>query len=387
MLIINPIRYVSKEPFMKINFIDLPGQYKLIKDEVLIEINKVLDSGQYIMGKAVTEIEQQVAKFNNVKHAIACSSGTDALLIALMALDIKAGDEIITTPFTFIATSEVIALIGAKPVFVDIEADTFNLDPKKIEAAITPKTKAIIPVNLYGQSADMDAIMAIAKKHGLKVIEDACQSFGSEYNGKLSGTIGDIGCYSFFPSKNLGCYGDGGMVVTNDDALARKLRLVSLHGSEKRYEHEVIGINGRLDTIQAAVLLVKMRYIKKWVDDRSTKGAIYAKKLEGIPGVTPPVCRKGYKHTYGQFTIRATDREALQKYLNDNGIPTAVHYPKPLDIQPAFKYLGYKPGALPVSERAAQEVMSLPFFPEITEEQMDMVVAGIKEFALVRTKK
>jgi UDP-2-acetamido-2-deoxy-ribo-hexuluronate aminotransferase len=371
---------------MKINFIDLPGQYKTIKEEVLTEINKVLDSGQYIMGKAVTELELQVAKFNNVKHAIACSSGTDALLIALMALDVGQGDEIITTPFTFIATSEVIALIGARPVFVDIEADTFNLDPKKIEAAITKKTKAIIPVSLYGQSADMDAIMAIAKKHGLKVIEDSCQSFGSEYNGKMSGTIGDIGCFSFFPSKNLGCYGDGGMVVTNDDALARKLRLISVHGSEKRYEHEVIGINGRLDTLQAAILLVKMRYIKKWVDDRSSKGALYTKKLSGIPGITPPICRSGNKHTYAQFTVRCQDRDALQKFMNDNGIPTAVHYPKPLDRQPAFKYLGYKPGAFPVSDKAAAEVISLPFFPEITEEQMDMVVSSIKQFSLVNVK-
>ncbi|MFC1517405.1 DegT/DnrJ/EryC1/StrS family aminotransferase [Candidatus Margulisiibacteriota bacterium] len=366
---------------MKINFIDLPGQYKQIKKEVQEEINKVLDSGQYILGKAVKDLEKQFAEYVGVKHAIACASGTDSLLIALLALDIKPGDEVITTPFTFIATAEVISLINAKPVFVDIEEDTFNIDPKKIEAAITKKTKAIIPVDLYGQTADMDAINSIAKKHNIKVVEDACQAFGSEYNGKLSGNLADIGCFSFFPSKNLGCYGDGGMLTTNDDNIARKLRLIANHGSEKRYEHEVIGLNGRLDTLQAAVLIVKMRYIKKWIADRNTKGALYAKKLSGIPGITPPIERTGNKHTYGQFTLRCNNRSELQKFMTENEIPTAVHYPKPLDIQPAFKALGYKQGAFPVSDKAAQEVISLPFFPEITEEQMDMIVSAVKEFA------
>lgn len=371
---------------MKINFIDLPGQYQKIKKEIQEEINKVLDSGQYILGKAVKDLESQFASYVGVKHAIGCSSGTDALLIALLALDIKPGDEIITTPFTFIATAEVIALIGAKPVFVDIEEDTFNIDPKKIEAVITSKTKAIIPVHLYGQTAEMDEINNIAKKHNIKVIEDACQSFGSEYKGKVAGSLADIACFSFFPSKNLGCYGDGGMITTNDDNLARQIRLIANHGSEKRYEHEVIGINGRLDTIQAAVLIVKMRYIKNWIKDRNKKGNIYFKKLSGIPGIIPPVQRPENKHSYGQFTIRCENRKEFQEFMQKNEIPTAVHYPKPLDIQPAFKNLGYKKGDFPVSEKASQEVISLPFFPEITEEQMDMVVDTVKEFSLAKAK-
>ncbi|MBU0580461.1 MAG: DegT/DnrJ/EryC1/StrS family aminotransferase [Candidatus Margulisbacteria bacterium] len=371
---------------MKINFIDLPGQYQQIKEEVLTEIHKVLDSGQYILGKAITDLEKQFAEYIGVKHAIACSSGTDALLIALMSLDIKPGDEVITTPFTFIATAEVIALLNAKPVFVDIEEDTFNIDPKKIEAAVTSKTKVILPVHLYGQISEMDNINKIAKKHNLKVIEDACQAFGSEYKGKMAGNLAEIGCFSFFPSKNLGCYGDGGMISTNDDKLARKIRLIANHGSEKRYEHEIIGINGRLDTIQAAVLLAKMKHIRQWIEDRSKKGEIYTKKLTGIPGITPPIKRKENKHTYGQFTIRCKQRTELQKFMTENEIPTAVHYPKPLDIQPAFKDLGYKKGDFPNSETASEEVISLPFFPEITETQMDLVVNTVKEFVLSKVK-
>ena len=361
---------------MKLPFIDLKSQYENHKEEINQAVLSVLESTQFIMGPEVQKLENSLAEYCNSKHAIACSSGTDALMIALMALDIQPGDEVITTPFTFIATAEVIALLHAKPVFVDIDETTYNIDPKQIEAKITSKTKAIIPVSLYGQCADMDAINAIADKHGIAVIEDACQSFGAEYRGKKSCALSTIGCTSFFPSKPLGCYGDGGAIFTDDDALAKKIKTILNHGQQERYKHEVIGLNGRLDALQAAVLNVKLKYFEQEVDARKAIGARYSEKLASVL-ITPKIAQD-CTSVYAQYSVRVKDREAMAKKLNDAGIPTAVHYPIPLHMQEAFDYLGYKEGDFPISEAVAREIMSLPMSPFLTDEQQDLVVEAIK---------
>ncbi|MEJ2469396.1 MAG: DegT/DnrJ/EryC1/StrS family aminotransferase, partial [Campylobacterales bacterium] len=313
-------------------------------------------------------------------HAIGCSSGTDALLLALMALDIKAGDEVITTPFTFIATAEVIAFLGAKSVFVDIDETTYNIDASLIEDAITERTKAIIPVSLYGQCADMDAVNTIAEKHSLPVIEDACQSFGALYKDKKSCNLSTIGCTSFFPSKPLGAYGDGGAVFTSDDALAEKIRMLLNHGQNERYKHKYIGINGRLDAIQAAVLNVKLAHFDGEVEARGRIGKAYSDKLAGADLVTPAVL-EDRTSVYAQYSVRVKNREAVAKALNEKGIPTAVHYPMPLHLQEAFASLGYKRGDFPVAERVSDEIMSLPMSPYLTEAQQDFIVSALKENA------
>ena len=363
---------------MKIPFIDLKTQYETHKEEINKEVLGVLESTQFVLGPQVTKLEESLAKYTGAKHAIACSSGTDSLLLALMALDIKAGDEVITTPFTFIATAEVIALVGATPVFVDIDEKTYNIDEEQIEAKITDKTKAIMPVSLYGQCANLDGINAIAKKYNLPVIEDAAQSFGAGYKGKKSCNLSTIGCTSFFPSKPLGCYGDGGAVFCNDDALAQKLRSLSNHGQGKRYEHQYIGINGRLDAIQAAVLNVKLKYFEEEVKKRAEIGARYSELLKDLADVKPPFIATDRTSVYAQYSVLCKDRDTLSRKLNDAGIPTAVHYPIPLHLQEAFEYLGYKEGDFPVSERVGKGIMSLPMSPFLTQEQQDMVVAAIK---------
>jgi len=356
---------------MKINFIDLQAQYQAYKSEIDIEIRKVLDSSQYIGGAQLNELSETLAKYTGAKYCIPCSSGTDALLIALMAYDIGAGDEVITTPFTFIATAEVIAFLGAKPVFVDIDETTYNIDPKLIEAKITNKTKAIMPVSLYGQPADMDEINAIAKKHNIPVIEDACQSFGAEYKGKKSCNLSEIGCTSFFPSKPLGCYGDGGAIFTSDSALYEKMKSIANHGQTERYIHKYVGINGRLDTIQAAVLNVKMRYFQDEVKKREKIGQRYTGLLK--ESVTTPVVKEDRTSPYAQYSVRVKDRDAVMKRLNAAGVPTAVHYPMPLYRQEAI-VCDQKPGEFPVTERVSSEIMSLPMSPFLTEEEQDFVV-------------
>jgi len=363
---------------MKLPFIDLKVQYELYKEEIDKEILGVLDSTQFILGSQVSKLEKSLSDFTQSKHVIACSSGTDALLLALMALDIKAGDEVITTPFTFISTAEVIALVGATTVFVDIDEKTYNLDTTLLEEKITSKTKAIIPVSLYGQPADMDEINSIAKKYNIPVIEDGCQSFGANYKGKKSCNLSQIGCTSFFPSKPLGCYGDGGAIFTNDEVLAKKLRTLSNHGQEERYKHKYIGINGRLDAIQAAILNVKMRHFEDEVAAREKIGARYSELLKDSGVITPKI-KSDRTSVYAQYSIRHPKRDELAKKLNLAGIPTAVHYPISLHQQEAFANLGYKDGDFPISEKISNEIMSLPMSPFLTQEQQDYVVQTIKE--------
>jgi UDP-2-acetamido-2-deoxy-ribo-hexuluronate aminotransferase len=345
---------------MNIPFIDLKSQYQALKPSIDARIQKVLDHGQYIMGPEVRELEERLEAYTSARYCITVASGTEALLIALMALGIKPGDEVITTPFTFVATAEVIVLLGAVPVFVDIEPDTCNIDASKIEAAITPKTKAIMPVSLYGQPADMDEINAIAARHNLPVIEDAAQSFGADYKGWKSGNLSTIGCTSFFPSKPLGCYGDGGAIFTNDDALATAMREIRVHGQERRYMHTRIGVGGRMDTLQCAIVLAKLECFDWEVEQRLKIGARYNELLAGkVPVVTQ---RPDRTSVFAQYTIFVDNRDEVQEKLKKAGIPTAVHYPIPLNEQPAYRHLCCS-GRTPVSQLRASQVMSLPMGP------------------------
>jgi len=360
---------------MKIAMVDLKKQYLSIKSEIDTALMEVVESTQFILGKKVTEFENGCAGFLNVKHALGCASGTDALQIALMAIDIKPGDEVITTPFTFVATAETIAILGAVPVYVDIDERTYNIDPAKLEAAITPRTKAIIPVHLYGQSADMDQIMAIAEKHHLLVIEDAAQAFGTDYKGRKVCGIGHIGATSFFPSKNLGAYGDAGMMFTNDGSLAEKMKMIASHGSKERYVHEILGVNSRIDTLQAAVLNVKLKYIAEWNKKRAEAAQLYCKYLSDADLILPYTAEFS-THIYHQFSIRVKNRQGLAAFLSEKGVPTAVHYPVPLHMQPAFKVNV----SLPVAEKVAQEIISLPMYPELTEEEIVYIANSIKGY-------
>ena len=359
-------------------FIDLKTQYRQLKPEIDRRIQAVLDHGAYIMGPEVAELETALAGYVGTKHCIAVASGTDALLIAMMALGIGVGDEIITTPFTFIATGEMIALIGAKPVFVDIDRDTYNMDPALIEAAITVRTKAIMPISLYGQCAELDAINAVAQKHGIPVIEDAAQSFGATNKGRKSCALSTIGCTSFFPSKPLGCYGDGGACFTDDDGLAKVMREVRVHGQDRRYHHPIIGINGRMDTLQCAVLLAKLPSFPVEVRARERIGADYSTLIRGLGSdVTPPRLEAHNTSVYAQYTVEVAQRDLVQEKLKATGIPTAVHYPTPLHLQPAFRNLALGPGAFPRSESAASRVMSLPMHPFLTREMQEQIVGKL----------
>ena len=361
---------------MKIDFANLQYQHELYKDEIEQALLSVARKCNFIMGEEITQLELSLQKFTGSKHAISCSSGTDALLLAMMALDIKPGDEIITTPFTFIATAETIAFLGATPVFVDIDETTYNIDPAKIEAAITPKTKAIIPVSLYGQPCDMDEIMAIAAKHDLKVIIDGAQSFGSTYKGKSDSNLGDISCTSFFPAKPLGCYGDGGAVFTNDDELADKIKSLRVHGQTKRYYHKYIGMGGRLDTIQAAVLNVKLKYYEKDLALRQEVASKYNEALKNKPFILPAI-KDDRTSAYAQYSIRVKERQNVQEKLSNVGIPTAVHYPLPLHLQECFAYLGYQNGDFPISETVANEIMSLPMNPYLSDKEIEYIAENL----------
>jgi UDP-2-acetamido-2-deoxy-ribo-hexuluronate aminotransferase len=363
---------------MKLPFIDLKTQYETYKEDINKEVLGVMESTQFILGPQVEKLEKSLREFTGAKHAMVCASGTDALLLALMALDIKPGDEVITTPFTFFASAEVIALLGAIPVFIDICDVNYNIDHNDIEAKITAKTKAIMPVSLYGQTCNMNAINEIAKKHNIPVIEDAAQSFGAEYEGKKSCNLSTIGCTSFFPSKPLGCYGDGGAIFCNDDDLAEKIRSLLNHGQGKRYEHKYIGINGRMDAIQAAILNVKLKHFEDEVAKRIEIGGRYTDLLKDNVDVKPPFVMEGRTSVYAQYSVLCRDRESLVKKLTDAGIPTAIHYPIPLHLQEAFAYLGYKKGDFPVSERIGNAIMSLPMSPFLTQEQQDLVLTAIK---------
>lgn len=363
----------------QVPLIDFSEQYQKIRAELQGAVSEVFSTQQFILKDRVPHLEEAVAKKVGAPYAIGVASGSDALYLALVALGVGAGDEVITTPFTFFATAGAISRTGAKPIFVDVDAKTFNLDPQLIEKAITPKTKAIIPVHLFGLPCEMDEILAIAKKHSLKVIEDAAQSFGASYKGRQTGSIGDAGCYSFFPTKNLGGAGDGGMVVVRDEAVADRIRILRVHGSRKKYIHEIIGINSRLDELQAAVVSVKMKYIDEWNASRQKSAAEYTQGLAGLP-IQCPVCPKGYVHTYHLYSIVTNRRDELSKHLTREGVGNAVYYPLPLHRQPCYLDLGYKDGDLPVSERLSREILSLPMFPELKEADLRRVIGAIRSF-------
>ena len=368
----------------KIEFSDLKAQYTSLKASVDARIHRVLDHGQYIMGPEVRELEEKLEAYTGSKHCITCASGTEALLMSLMALGIGPGDEIITTPFTFVATAEVMVLLGAKPVFVDIERDTCLMDASLIEAKITPRTKAIMPVSLYGQVCDMDAINAIAAKHGnLPVIEDAAQSFGADYTGsgpvsRKSCNVSTIGCTSFFPSKPLGCYGDGGAIFTNDDQIAKALREIRVHGQERRYYHTRVGVGGRMDTLQCAVVLAKLERFDWEVKRRLELGDAYRHKLAlaGIPADMVTV-RPDRNSVWAQLTVKVDNRAQVQQSLQEQGVPTAVHYPVPLNMQPAYRHLCC-PECTPNSQWAAERVMSLPLSPDLDEETLNRIISALK---------
>ena len=365
------------------DFIDLKTQYRRIKPSVDARIAKVLEHGAYVMGPEVVELEGVLARYIGTRHCVSVASGTDALMIALMALDIGPGDEVITAPFTFFASAEVIALVGATPVFVDIDPRTYNLDPQQLEVAITPRTRAVMPVSLYGQCADFDAINAIACKHNLPVIEDAAQSFGATYKGKKSNALSLIGATSFFPSKPLGAYGDGGALFTDDDNLARLMREIRLHGQDRRYHHPRLGLTGRLDSIQAAVLLAKMEIFADEVAARERVASVYARLIESAFGasgaVRAPYVEPFNTSVYAQYTVEVDRRDIVETRMKTLGVPTAVHYPIALHEQPVFDYLEQPEGAFPVSEAAARRVISLPMHPYLTEEQQGRVVEALRQ--------
>jgi dTDP-4-amino-4,6-dideoxygalactose transaminase len=371
----------SIQPFP---FLDLKAQYAAIKSEVDAAIRRVMDSQQFILGPEVESFEEEMAGYVGTRFAIGCASGSDALLLALMALGVGPGDEVITSPFTFVATGTVIARLGARPVFVDIDPQTYNIDPQKIQSAITAKTKAIIPVHLFGMSADMGAIMRLAKQKGIAVVEDAAQAIGAKYSGHMVGSIGLCGCFSFFPSKNLGGAGDGGMLTTNDEGFAEKLWVLRNHGGHSKYECEVIGVNSRLDALQAAILRVKLRYLDSWAEGRQRNATRYAelfKKLKLERVIRWPQVHSKCNHVYNQYVIRALKRDQLKTHLQKSGVPSDIYYPVPLHLQRAFAYLGYKPGDLPESEAASREVLALPVFPEMSIDQQNLAIDSIASFS------
>ena len=359
---------------MKINFIDLQGQYRKYKNEIDEQIAQTLDASAYIGGQKVALLEENLARFSGAKHAIACSNGSSAIFVSLLALGIGRGDEVITSPFTFFATAEMIALTGAKPVFVDIDEKTYNIDPSLIQAAITPKTKAIMPVSLFGQIADMKRINQIAAKHGLTVIEDAAQSFGAKQDGARSCSLSKLATTSFFPAKPLGCYGDGGAIFTSDDELAQKIKILLNHGSKERYFHSAIGINGRLDAIQAGVLNVKLKYFEDEIARRQEVAARYDQNLKNV--VTPFV-ESGNTSVRAQYCIRVKDRAKMLEICAQKGVPTGVYYPLPLHLQEVFRDLGYKKGDFAVSERVSEDIMALPMSAFLSEQEQDYVIEVI----------
>jgi dTDP-4-amino-4,6-dideoxygalactose transaminase len=368
-------------PPTEVPLLDLKRQFALIDSDIRAAIDRVLVSQHFIMGPEVEACEREIAAYSGCAHGVGVSSGTDALLVALMALDIGPGDEVITTPYSFFATAGAVARLGAKPVFVDVRSEDWNIDPDRIEAAITARSKAIIPVHLYGQCADMDPILAIAGRHGLAVVEDAAQAIGAEYKGRRAGSMGTIGCFSFFPSKNLGAFGDAGMAVTNDDSLVERMRVLRGHGSKPKYFHKIVGGNFRLDALQAAVVRVKLPHLDEWTAARQANAALYDRKFAeagvrlGLPASLP-----GRRHIFNQYVISTPRRDALQDHLKKARIGCEIYYPLPLHLQECFSDLGYRPGSLPVSETGAKETLALPIFPELTTTEIDRVVAIVSEF-------
>lgn len=374
---------------MKVPFFDLSPQFQLVGDEVKSALDEVFKSQQFILGQKVEQLEQTIAPYCQSQYAIGVASGSDALLLSLMALGIGPGDEVLIPPFTFFATAGAVSRVGATPVFVDIDPITYNIDPSQIEKKITPRTKAIIPVHLFGQCCDMDPLLKIAREREVYIIEDAAQALGAEYRpdasrGRAAGAMGELGCFSFYPTKNLGAFGDAGMVVTSNSQLAEKIRLLRTHGSKPKYYHKWIGINSRLDTLQAAILLVKFKYLERWTLERQKRAKRYSllfdDLLPSVPGLRLPTIQYQNRHIFNQYVIRAPERDRLRKFLSEEGIGTDVYYPVPLHLQECYSFLNYRRGDFPVSERAAEETLALPIFPELTEEQQAHVVDRIKAF-------
>lgn len=375
---------------MNIPILDLKRQYQSMKAEIDSAIARVIESGQFILGPEVEAFEREIAQYLGVKHAIGVASGTDALWLALKAVGVGPGDRVIVPSFTFFATAGAVCNVGATPVFADVDPRTFNLDPThvddllKSDAQLREQAKAIIPVHLYGQPAEMDALLELAQRYNLIVIEDAAQALGAKYKNRPVGTLGHLGCFSFFPTKNLGAYGDGGLVITNDDALAEQVRLLRVHGSKPKYYHHTVGTNSRLDAIQAAVLRVKLAHLDEWTRARHQHAAHYDQSLSQIEGLTVPYQAPDRTHIYHQYTLRVLGgrRDALQKFLKDRGISTEIYYPMPLHLQPCFRNLRYREGQLPESERASREVLSLPIFPELRETEREYIIEAIKSFMM-----
>jgi len=383
---------------MNIPFLDLKAQFREIEHEVLPMVKEAMENAAFIGGPQVSGFEAEFASFCESKYCVGVNSGTDALRFALLAAGVGPGDAVITVPHTFIATTEAISQVGAKPVFVDIDPKTYNMDPNKLEdylskrfkgnasglqpsaSSIEPRPKAVLPVHIYGQPADMDAIAAVAKKHNLLVIEDACQAHGALYKGKKAGSMGVAGCFSFYPGKNLGAYGEGGAVVTQSEEMANKMRMIRDHGQAKKYFHDMEGYNGRLDAIQAGVLRIKLRRLETWNEARRRNAKHYNELLSTVKGVTVPLEANGSRHVYHLYVILVDDRDGLQKYLNDKGIGTGLHYPVPLHLQKAYSHNGHKEGEFPVTESVAKRLLSLPMFPELTKAQIEYVAQSIKEF-------
>jgi dTDP-4-amino-4,6-dideoxygalactose transaminase len=367
---------------MNVPLLDLRAQFQTIRGEVMAAVERVFESQHFILGPEVEAFERDAAEYCRIKHAIGCGSGSDALLLALTALGVGPGDEVVTASFSFFATAGSIARLGARPVFVDISPDDFNVDPNLIERAITPRAKAILPVHLFGQCAEMDAIREVADRHNLPVVEDAAQAIGAGYCERRAGAMGSVGCFSFFPSKNLGGAGEGGLMTTDDDDLAEKLRLLRVHGMRPKYYHKVVGVNSRLDALQAAVLGVKLKYLDRWSDARRRNAEHYDKLFAeaGVEEVTTPAVRPNRRHIFNQYTIRCSRRDELMDFLKRRGVGSEIYYPAPLHLQECFAHLGYKPGDLPATERASRECLSLPIYPELTEEMRQYVVEKIAEF-------
>jgi dTDP-4-amino-4,6-dideoxygalactose transaminase len=373
---------------MNVPLLDLKAQYVSISDELRNAVQRVLDSQRFVLASEVSRLESAIADYSNAKFAIGCASGSDALLLALMALDLSPGDEVITTPFSFFATASAITRTGATPVFVDIDPVTYNLQPSEVAKAITPRTKAILPVHLYGQCAEMDSLLEIGRKHNIPVIEDAAQAIGAEDNDRRAGSMGLAGCFSFYPTKNLGGGGDGGLITTNDEAFAQRLKRLRAHGGITEYEHEEVGINSRLDELQAAILNVKLPYLDKWSDKRFENATRYSRLFSQADlhfELVTPFVRPDARHIFHQYVVRVPGyRDQLTRHLNEHGVGTKVYYPIPLHLQKCFSYLGYREGSIPEAERAAKETFALPMFPELTKEQQAYVVDTVRTFEPVR---
>ena len=373
----------QQEKAAPLQFLDLRQQFEQIRNEVMDAVTSVMESQRFVLGPEVELLEKEISDYLGCRFAVACASGTDALILTLMAAGVGTGDEVITTPFTFVATASAIVRAGATPVFVDIDPVTYNIDAESVSRAITSRTRAIIPVHLFGLPAEMGPIMDVARQNGIAVIEDAAQAIGAVYQGRKTGTIGAMGCFSFFPSKNLGAAGDGGMITTNDPKHADRVRLLRVHGSRHKYQYEILGTNSRLDALQAAILRVKLRHLEDWTEQRRRNAENYRRLLaSSVAGshLTLPTEPKGTRHVYNQFTVRCTERNSLRDHLHGKGVPTEIYYPCPLHLQPAFAYLGYAEGSLPHAEAAAREVFSLPGYPELTADQQFMIVSALAQF-------